>query len=136
MITAGPRPPLRHRAVVERNAETGLSPTRQPLPPRYESLHAALPCHFWEVEEVPGRSSAGLREGPNVDLIVHGLRMLVAKDADVEVGDKILSVVEAQSGAVITDNPMRIVKNLWRSTHREIGMEQAHGDATESVGES
>lgn len=128
----GPLPPLRHLAVVARNVETGTSPTRQPLPPRFETLHEALPCHFWEVEEVPGRSSAGLREGPNVDIIVHGLRVLVRRDADIDVGDKITSVVDLM-GNTVSDATMRCVKNLWRSTHRELAFELVRGDSVEST---
>lgn len=127
MIPHSLLPPLRHRAVVERNVEGGLSPTRQLLPPRFEQLHSALPCHFWEVETLPGQSATSLRLGPNTDVVVEGLRMLVRRDADVDVGDEVPAVTVAVGGTVITDQRMRVVRRLWRSTHRELGLELIRG---------
>lgn len=116
-----PRPPLRHRAVVERNVETGLSPTRSPLPARFEVHDAALPCHLWEVENVPGRTAAGLLEGPNVDIVVEGLRMLVKADADIDVNDEISQV--SLGTRILTAHRMRVVKHLIRETHAELALE-------------
>lgn len=120
-MTPSLRPPLRHRATVTRNVETGVSPTRSPLPPRFEVVDTALPCHFWE----PGAPGDGEHLGPNTDVVSIGPRMLVRRVADVGVGDE---VSEVRAGtAVIRSGRLRVTEDLWRSTHRELGLELVSG---------
>lgn len=120
-------PPLRFRATVERNVETELSPTRSPLPPRFAPHLADLRCFFWEPREIPGgRGMGGLQLGPNTDKVVEGPRLLVRRDADVKIGDEITEI-RTRGGVVVRAGRLRIVEDLWRSTHREIGLELVTG---------
>lgn len=129
----GPTPPLRFRATVERNTETGKSPTGQPLPPEYATVTTDLPCFYWESEQVvtgTGRSS-GLTEGPRVVAVIEGPRMLVAQAADIRIGDRIPLIKVGTR--VIADRPARVVKDLWRQTHRELALEAVGAGSAQVV---
>lgn len=116
-----PSPPLRHRASVSRNTEAGEAASGLPLPGTLEELHEALPCHFWEDRALPRElGQAGLREGL-VNLIAEGPRMLVRRSADIAEGDV---VTEVRMGAEVIATGMRVVENLWRQSHRELGLER------------
>lgn len=123
MIGTAIRPPLRMRAVLERNTETGLSPTRQPLPPAFEPVADALPCWYWEPERAVDSARAGLREGPNIVAVALGPRMLVRPTADVRVDDRVTQVRWAGSSEVISAQPMRVIEVLWRQSHTDVGLE-------------
>lgn len=116
-------PPMPHVATVERSAAAGESPSRQRLPPRWETHIEAMPCAYWQPEKLPlSTGSSGLREGPNVDVVSDGPRMLIGRLADVGVGDRIVNVRAGDQ--VISAGPMPIVDDLWRRTHRELALER------------
>lgn len=121
-----PAPPLRHSATLERNVETGKSPTNQRLPARFEVLEAELPCSYWEPSRAADAQGAGLREGPAVNIHALGPRMIVSTLADVRVGDRVTEV-RGQGGDgrtyVITRQAARVVEVLWRESHQEAGLE-------------
>lgn len=117
-------PPFPHRAVVERDRAVGRAPSGNRLPADYQLHIAELPCAFWVPDELPLASgAAGIRLGPNVDVVAGGPRMLIPHGTDVGVGDRIRDVT---SGAeLVTAGPLRIVVDRWRRTHRELGLEEA-----------
>lgn len=130
---AGPRPPMRHRATVERLTSGGLSPTRQQLPGSRAVVIADMPCSYWEPTRAADAAGAGLREGPNVVIVALGPRMLVRKAEDIRVGDVVTEVREGTN--VITSQQMRAEEVLWRSTHQEVGLELlSAGPLQEGVG--
>lgn len=125
-------PPMPHRATLERNTESGLSETRQPLAPSYAVVAEALPCAYWEPERAIDGSRGGLREGPNVVLVAVGPRMLVRRQADVQVGDLI---TEIRAGTeVVSAQRMRITEVLWRRSHQDVGMELISAGAVQEGG--
>lgn len=115
-------PPLRYRATLERNVESGLSPTNQPLPKRYEVVDGELACHYWEPPRAADASGAGLREGPNVVVVALGPRLLVGRRSDVRVED-IVTEVRMPDGEVVTGQRMRVEEILFRASHTEVGLE-------------
>ncbi len=121
VIAAAIRPPLRFVAQLERNTETGVSPTRQPLAPVFAVIDSALPCFYWEPESAVDTARAGLREGPNAVLVAIGPRLLVRRDADVQIGDRISSV--RAGSTVVSVQTMRVVEVLFRQTHTDVGLE-------------
>lgn len=121
MIAPVIRPPLRHRATLERNTATGTSPTNQPLAPTFEVVNDDLHCHYWEPERAVDTAHAGLREGPNTVVVALGPRLLVRTDAEVLVGDRVTEV-RSRAG-IVSAEAMRVVEVLWRSSHTEIGLE-------------
>ena len=124
----GPLPPLRHVAVVQRNTETGEDQNRLPLPPIWAQVQAALPCHYWEPRERPRThlGSAGLRAGPNVESSIEGMRLLVRQDADILLNDVVVRV-STKGGQVVREGRLQVVEDLWRSTHRDLGLEAVGG---------
>jgi len=123
MIGTAIRPPLRHRVVLERNVETGISATRSPLPPRFEPVATSMPAHYWEPERAVDAARTGLREGPNVIAVALGPRLLVRREADVRIEDRVTQVRWAGGSEVITAQPMRVVEVLWRQSHTDVGLE-------------
>ncbi len=117
-------PRFPHRAVVRRDRAVGSSPSGNRLPADFATHIAALPCAYWEPSDLPlANGPVGLRQGPNVDVVAAGPRMLIPQGADVGVGDQIVDVVAA--GRSITAGPLRVVDDQWRRTHRELGLEEA-----------
>lgn len=120
----GLSPPLRHRATVQRDRESGTDSWNNPLPPSLETIHTALPCDYWVRAE---------REtiGPNVNVLVEDSRMLVAKDADIVVGDVVTLIVNRR-GDVLASGDLRVAADLMMEpTHRELGLEYQSGAYTE-----
>jgi hypothetical protein len=115
--------PLVHTAVVERSTAAGESPSRQRLPARWAVHLEAMPCTFWQPEKLPlSTGSSGLREGPNVVVVSDGPRLLVARTADVGVGDRIREVRAGET--VLAVGPMPVVDDLMRRSHRELALEK------------
>jgi hypothetical protein len=120
----GLSPPLRHRAVVQRDRQAGRDSWNNPDTPIRETLHAALPCDYWVTGE---------REtiGPNVNVVVEDSRMLVAKTADVVVGD-IVTEITNRRGQVLASGSLRVVADLMMEpSHRELALEYQSGSYTE-----
>lgn len=123
-------PTLPHRATVQRNTETGLDANRQPKPATFEVHDAALPCTYWEAVERPraGVGTAGLRRGPDIGVLVEGTHLLVARTADIRIGD-LVTEVRTPDGTVISSDRYEVVQDLWRRSHRELGLEVAKATA-------
>jgi hypothetical protein len=106
---------MRHRAVVLRNQRTITERGRYnaPLPPAFEPLEDPLPCRLWSRTE-------RTVEGPDVNVVVEDLRMMVPLDADLTTADRIDGVTDRR-GRVIDDRILRIdADQVIPGSHREL----------------
>jgi hypothetical protein len=106
---------MRHRARVERNYETGTDPLENPLPPRFETLHAALPCRYWTQA---GRTAIS----EEVTAVVEDERMIVPVDADIHEADRVTAIWDRR-WSVLNDDTHLIQSVLWRNDHKELVLE-------------
>ncbi|MCQ4575415.1 MAG: head-tail adaptor protein [Candidatus Brocadiales bacterium] len=107
----GARSRMTLRADVERNQETGVDGTNQPLKPDWQAL-ATVACWVYSKarrEVVDGKKVA----------VVEDLRAMVPLSTDITEKDKIAQIID-RSGNVIYAGPLGIESVQRKHTHLEL----------------
>lgn len=107
------------RARVTRNAEAGLDPDNQPLPPNFQVIDDALPCYFWVTSEREVMDTRKIA-------VVGQMKMIVPKGTDISEKDQVANVVSrANPATVIRPGPLVIENVIPRRDHLELVLEDA-----------
>lgn len=104
-------------ARVERNTATGTDSWGNPVAPAFTVLHNALPCFVYS------KTARDLKDGAKTAEI-EDLRIMVGRDADLQAGDQITTVMdrlgrELIPGRLSVEGPVQ-----FKHTHREAALQR------------